>query len=238
MSMELDNPVWWALQGPDRSLGEARNGAARFLPEVSPFAGFEGKPGPADWEDLARLTGPGSSVAVIATEEGQHAPLDGWTVSWSSPGVQMVGGAGGIGRTGPGPDRAAADPVVPLGRDDVADMLALVEASRPGPFSSRTVEFGGYVGVRREGQLVAMAGERLRPPGYAEISAVTTDPGHRRQGLAELLIGTVGAGITARGEVPFLHVAADNTNAIRLYEALGFTVRRTVWFTVLEVTAG
>jgi predicted GNAT family acetyltransferase len=83
-----------------------------------------------------------------------------------------------------------------------------------------------------------MAGERLRPPGYAEISAVTTDPGHRRQGLAELLIGTVGAGITARGEIPFLHVAADNVNAIRLYEALGFTVRRTVWFTVLEVTAG
>ncbi len=238
MSMELDNPVWWALQGSDRSLGEVRNGAARFLPEVSPFGGFEATPGPHDWKDLARLTGPGSSVAVIATEEGPYAPPDGWTVSWSSPGVQMVSGAEGIGRTGPAPDTAAADPVVSLGHDDVAEMLALVDRSRPGPFSSRTVEFGGYVGVRRDGQLVAMAGERLRPPGYAEISAVTTDPGHRRQGLAELLIGTVGAGITARGEIPFLHVAADNVNAIRLYEALGFTVRRTVWFTVLEVTAG
>jgi ribosomal protein S18 acetylase RimI-like enzyme len=236
--MELDSPVWRALQGPQRSLGGVRNGAARFLPEVSPFGAFERRPGPADWEDLAHLTGPGSSVAVIATEEGQYTPPEGWTVSWTSPGAQMVGGTGLAGRTGPATRRAATDPVVSLGPDDVGDMLALVAESRPGPFSSRTVEFGGYVGVRRDGQLVAMAGERLRPPGYAEISAVTTHPGHRRQGLAELLIGTVGAGITARGEVPFLHVAADNTNAIRLYEALGFTLRRTVWFTVLEVPAG
>jgi ribosomal protein S18 acetylase RimI-like enzyme len=236
--MELDNPVWWALQGSQRSLGEVRGGAARFLPEVSPFGGFEGRPGPADWQELARITGPGSTVALIGTEEGQCVPPDGWTVSWTSPGVQMVGGAGWVGRAGPPPDGAAMDPAVPLGPDDVEDMLALVSESRPGPFSSRTVEFGGYVGIRREGQLVAMAGERLRPPGYAEISAVTTHPDHRRQGLAERLVGTVGAGITGRGEAPFLHAAAGNTNAIRLYGTLGFTVRRTVWFTALEVSAG
>jgi ribosomal protein S18 acetylase RimI-like enzyme len=236
--MELDNPVWWALQGPQRSLGEVSGAAARFVAEVSPFGGFEGQPGPADWQDLARISGPASTVAVIGTDEGQSVPPDGWTVSWTSPGVQMVGGPDGIFRGDPPPGGTPADPVVPLGPDDVEDMLTLVEVSRPGPFSSRTVEFGGYVGVRRQGRLVAMAGERLRPPGYAEISAVTTHPDHRRQGLAELLIGSVGAGITTRGEVPFLHAAAGNINAIRLYEALGFTVRRTVWFTVLEVSAG
>ena len=236
--MELDNPVWWALRESQRSLGSAIGRAVRFAPEVSPFGGFEGDPEPVDWEDMAGLTGPGATVAVIATEEGQFVAPDGWTVSWTSPGVQMVGGKGGIGRPGPPPGGVPTDAVVPLGVDDVPEMLALVAESRPGPFASRTVEFGGYVGVRREGRLVAMAGERLRPPGSAEISAVSTHPDHRRQGLAELLIGTVAAGITARREVPFLHAAGGNTNAIRLYQALGFTVRRTVWFTVLEAPVG
>ena len=113
-------------------------------------------------------------------------------------------------------------------------MLALVAEARPGPFLSRTIEFGGYVGIRRQGRLVAMAGERLRPAGWAEISAVATHPGHRRRGLAEQLIRTVASAIVDRGETPFLHAAAGNTNAIRLYESIGFTVRRTVRFTVLE----
>jgi ribosomal protein S18 acetylase RimI-like enzyme len=235
--MELDNPIWWALQGPQRSLGAVANRAARFDPEVSPFGGFEGPPRPADWEDMAGLNGPGATVAVITTEEGLFVPPSGWTVSWTSPGVQMVGGTGRIGRVGAPPGGAPTDPVVPLGVDDVPEMLALVAESRPGPFASRTVEFGGYVGVRRGGRLVAMAGERLRPPGHAEISAVSTLPDHRRQGLAELLLVTVAAAVTARGEVPFLHVAGGNTDAIRLYGALGFTVRRTVWFTVLAAPA-
>ena len=151
----------------------------------------------------------------------------------------MIGGARGIGRPKLSPlAHLPTDEPVLLDADDVDDMLALVAESPPGPFSSRTVEFGGYVGVRRGGRLVAMAGERLRPPGYTEISAVTTHHDHRRQGLAELLIGTVAARITGRGEVPFLHVAGGNTSAIRLYEALGFTTRRDVWFTVWEVLAG
>ncbi len=100
-------------------------------------------------------------------------------------------------------------------------MLALVTEARPGPFSVRTIEFGGYVGVRRHGRLVAMAGERLRTPGFAEISAVATSPDHRRQGLAELLVRSVASSIVARGDTPFLHAAADNDNAIRLYRTLG-----------------
>ncbi len=234
--MKLDNPIWWSTQGHQASLAETRGRAARFLPEVSPFAGFEGPPTPVDWADLATLTGPGGSAAVVTTEDDELVPPDGWTVPWSSSGVQMVGRPNGPGRPAPGSPDRPDDEVVPLAADDVPDMLALVAVARPGPFLSRTIEFGGYVGVRRDGQLVAMAGQRMRPPGFAEISAVATHPDHRRQGLAEVLIGAVASAIVARGEAPFLHVAGGNTNAIRLYETLGFTARRTVRFTVLEST--
>jgi predicted GNAT family acetyltransferase len=74
--------------------------------------------------------------------------------------------------------------------------------------------------------LAATAGERMHPPGYTEVSAVCTDPGYRGQGLASRLMLAVAAGIRERGEIPFLHAAGANVNAIRLYEALGFRVNR------------
>jgi predicted GNAT family acetyltransferase len=97
---------------------------------------------------------------------------------------------------------------------------------------------GTYLGIRREGELVAMAGERLHPPGWTEISAVCTDDAHRGQGLGTRLILAVAAGIRARGEIPFLHAAADNTNAIRLYESLGFRLRHRTAFLGVRVPAG
>jgi len=230
---ELDNPAWWALTGPQRALGRATPRAARFDAEVSPFGAFGEVPTAGDWDELAELTGPGASVALISVDEGVVVPPTGWTLAWESSGVQMVADRG-VDRAGPPPGDAPTDPVVALGPDDVADMLALVSEARPGPFATRTVEFDGYVGVRRDGRLVAMAGERLRPPGFAEISAVATLPDHRREGLAELLVSTVASGIVGRGEIPFLHAAAGNSNAIRLYESLGFRTSRTVWFSVVE----
>jgi ribosomal protein S18 acetylase RimI-like enzyme len=233
-SLELDNPVWLALQGPQRSLGSVAGGAARFDAEVSPFGGFAGEPSAADWEDMASLVGPGGMVAIISTGSGPSLVAEGWELSWTATGAQMVGPPGGVDRSGPRPGQRPTDPVVALGPDDVPAMLSLVAAARPGPFAVRTVEFGGYIGIRRGGRVVAMAGERLHPPGYAEISAVATDPDHRRQGLAELLIGTVASTIVARGDTPFLHVAGSNTGAIHLYESLGFSRRRTVQFSVFE----
>src|SRR5258708_2948754 len=72
----------------------------------------------------------------------------------------------------------------PLGARDVPEMLALVERTQPGPFAPRTIELGTYIGVRDGGDLVAMAGERLHPPGFTEISAGCTDASHRGRGLA------------------------------------------------------
>jgi predicted GNAT family acetyltransferase len=110
-------------------------------------------------------------------------------------------------------------------------MLALIARTRPGPFLTRTIEMGAYLGLRCDGVLIAMAGERLRPAGWTEISAVCTDSAFRGQGIGTRLVQAVAMAIRERGERPFLHASASNETAIRLYQSLGFELRRTVTFT-------
>jgi predicted GNAT family acetyltransferase len=112
-------------------------------------------------------------------------------------------------------------------------MLDLVAQTEPGPFLPRTIELGDYLGIRRGGALVAMAGERFRLDGWTEISAVCTEPAHRGQGLASRLVGALIAAIQLRSERVFLHVLATNTGAIRLYQELGFRIRQTATLTVV-----
>src|SRR5260370_36302360 len=113
-------------------------------------------------------------------------------------------------------------------------MLALTELTRPGPFSKRTPELGSYLGIYEPGQLVAMAGERIRFPGYAEISAVCTHPDHRGRGYASSLVSALIQRITRRDETPFLHVRRENVEAIRVYEKLGFNTRRNLNFRIVK----
>jgi ribosomal protein S18 acetylase RimI-like enzyme len=220
----LDNPSWAALTGPQRHLAEFAGSAARYLPQVSPFVAVADPADPRCWADLAALVGAGNPFALA----GPDALPEGWSTGQSAEGVQLVATAVD-GREDPEAQR--------LGPEDVPEMLDLVARTRPGPFMPRTVEMGAYYGIRREGRLVAMAGERAKPPGWTEISAVCTDDDHRGQGLATRLVLHTAAGIAARGETPFLHAAAANTGAIRLYEALGFTQRRSVLFHFLQVPA-
>ena len=117
------------------------------------------------------------------------------------------------------------DEFLPLDASDVPDMLALVERTKPGPFVKRTIELGTYLGVRDGHKLVAMAGERLHPPGFTEISAVCTDASHRGRGLATRLVRAIVDGIWARGEKPFLHLTLENEPAHRIYAVLGFETR-------------
>jgi ribosomal protein S18 acetylase RimI-like enzyme len=226
----LDNPLWAALTGPQAHLAIRHGQAARFPADVSPFAALA-DPAPApveignEWTDLAVLAGPGVTVVVPGAPA---QPPFGWELVWEIPGVQMDGS---------GLDAVADLEAVPLGAADVPEMLDLVARTRPGPFLPRTVTLGAYLGIRRGGVLVAMAGERMRPPGWGEISAVCTDPAHRGQGLAGRLVRAVGAVIHERGDVPFLHAAASNTAGIRLYQRLGFTHRRDILFGALRAPA-
>ena len=127
------------------------------------------------------------------------------------------------------PDFAHQD----LTDDDAAQMLALATLTEPGPFLEATHRLGAFVGVKQDGRLVAMAGERMRPEGFTEVSGVCTHPDHRGRGLAGRLMQVVAGRIVARGETPFLHSYASNLGAISLYESLGFAIRREVTATVL-----
>ena len=113
-------------------------------------------------------------------------------------------------------------------------MLALVELTKPGPFSKRTPELGSYLGIHEDGKLVAMAGERLKPYGYTEISAVCTHPDYRGRGYASSLVTVLIERIAGRNEIPFLHVRKENVDAIRVYEKLGFKTRRKINIVVVK----
>jgi ribosomal protein S18 acetylase RimI-like enzyme len=220
----LDNAVWAALSGPHRHLAEVVGGAARYRTDVSPFVAIADPADPHCWSDLAELVGPGNAFALAGVPD---LP-EGWATGPSAQGVQFVATT----------LRDEQDPeAVRLGPADVPEMLDLVRQAKPGPFLPRTIELGAYYGIRRGGRLVAMAGERLRPPGWTEISAVCTDEAHRGQGLATRLVRQVAAGIRGRGDTPFLHAAAANTRAVGLYESIGFTLRRTTLFHFLQVPA-
>jgi predicted GNAT family acetyltransferase len=124
--------------------------------------------------------------------------------------------------------------LIELTEADAPEMLALTELTHPGPFGKRTGELGLYLGIRREGRLAAMAGERLRMPGYTEVSAVCTHPDYQGQGFAAVLVAAVVARMRRRSERPFLHVRPENKRAIELYQRLGFTIRRQFNLTVLR----
>jgi len=74
-----------------------------------------------------------------------------------------------------------------------------------------------------------MAGERMRLPGYIEVSAVATRPGYEGKGHASRLVRALLARERATGEQAFLHVRFGSPSeraATRVYEKLGFVLRR------------
>lgn len=219
----LDNPARAALLGPHAHLAVRCGEVLRYPTDVSPFVALPDEPDAATWRDAARLIGPGNVLPVAGLAA---APPAGWETVFDGAGVQLVD-AGVAAR----PDPEA----VVLGPGDVPEMLDLVARTRPGPFLPRTIELGTYLGIRENGTLVAMAGERMHPPGWTEISAVCTDPAHQGRGLGTRLVLAVAAGVRARGETPFLHAAASNVGAIRLYEQLGFRLRRRTTFAGFRV---
>ena len=217
----LDNAVWHSLAGAHQQFAERDGRAARYDPDVSVF-GAIGDDTEVAWRDLGSVVGP-SGVAVLFRAEMPQLPKA-WTRLDGGRGHQMVLR-----------ELTAVDvpDSRPLGPDDVGEMLALVELTQPGPFAVRTVELGGYVGVFDGDRLVAMAGQRLAPPGFREVSAVCTHPDFRGRGLAAGLTALVAQRILDRGERPFLHHASNNDAARRVYEAIGFRFRRQVVFAAL-----
>jgi ribosomal protein S18 acetylase RimI-like enzyme len=221
----LDNPAYAALCGPHARFAQVRGRARRYPVDVAPFLGLPWPASAQDWRDAADLVAPGTYAAVRYS--GAELP-EAWRAVETFDLVQMIG------ERVTGIDCPEA---ITLGAADVPEMLELVAQTEPGPFLTRTIELGDYLGIRSEGALVAMAGERLRLDGWTEISAVCTKSDHRGGGLASRLVGALIAGIQLRSQRTFLHVLSTNTGAIRLYEELGFRVRQTATLTVVTPAA-
>lgn len=219
----LDRVVWNALAGRQRrfALGDGR--ARRFPAAIAPFAAIADT-SPASFDALRGLIAAHGPAALVTPDEME--PPAGLSAIRRATLLQMIWQ-----RTF---DPAHESEHVPLGEADVPDMLALTAAAQPGPFGPRTFELGHYIGVRSEGRLAAMAGQRMQVDGFTEISAVCVDAAFRRQGLAARLIRSLIATIGARAETPFLHVLTTNQVAIDRYLALGFVVRREMHLLVLE----
>ena len=222
----LDNAVWHALSSGHAALAEGTGRARRYPADVSIFGATDGL-GDDDWAALADLVGPGGTTVLFRREIGP-VPA-GWRIDLHGQGNQFV--ASSLADLDP----AAAPPIVSLGPDDAERMLALARLTRPGPFALRTHELGHFYGCYDDGELVAMAGERFQLDGYTEVSAVCTHPAARGRGLAAYLTHHVATQIQSRGAVPFLHVAADNHAARRVYERLGFTLRTPVEFVAVTL---
>jgi predicted GNAT family acetyltransferase len=219
----LDCPVWSALTGRQSDLALVHGGARRYDPAHGVFAAVADRSG-ASLGGLAALVAAHGDVALLEADPPTAAP--GLAVAAQDPGVQMTAE-----RLTAGP--APAFEMVPLTDADGPAMLALATLTQPGPFFERTHQLGDFFGVRADGALVAMAGERMKPEGCTEVSGVCTRPDHRGRGYAGALMRLVAGRILDRGETPFLHAYASNGAAIALYEALGFTLRREIMMTRL-----
>ena len=217
----LENPVHAALSGAHARFSLVCGRALRYPADVAPFLALPSEPSQEDWRAATELVPHGTYAGIV--HAGTYVP-EMWKTLQEFEVVQMIGEqVNGVHEPA----------VIPLTAVDVPEMLELVRRTDPGPFLERTIELGDYVGIRREGQLVAMAGERLHFAGWTEISAVCTSPTYRGHGMATRLVKTLIAGIQHRSERAFLHVLTSNTSAIRLYEELGFRVRRSLTISVL-----
>jgi ribosomal protein S18 acetylase RimI-like enzyme len=220
----LDRPIWSALTTGNRRFAEGGPLALRYPPDVAPFAAMADNTAEA-FNALGELIPPGGRLAQFTIDK-LTSPQS-LKVEREAPIVQMVALA-----ATPLPSHGL-EPVV-LDRADVPEMLDLAERTQPGPFGPRTHELGRYIGVRADGVLAAMAGERMRLDGCVEISAVCVSPEHRGKGYAALLVTWLVRKLREEGVTPFLHVFTDNISAIALYERLGFTTRKTLCLTVLS----
>jgi len=223
--MQLERPPWSALTTTHTRFALGNDLARRYPPDVAPMAAIRDvteeclgalsvlmQPGDLVGLFDAKPVAGTKDLGVIA-----HKTIEQMVYEGSTP-------------------MPVDDGHATLTPADVPEMMRLVELTKPGPFFVRTIELGSYIGIRSGGQLVAMAGERMRFGGFTEISAVCTRPDHRGRGHASVLVRTLMRDILDRGETPFLHIFSDNTQAASLYGQLGFARRRSLTVTVLKRT--
>ena len=234
----LDNPIWNALSKEQSGFSVGDEFARRFLPSIGPLSGLS-EQSVAAYASLKQLCKSDEQL-VLFLPEPPSIPAD-WHLDVDGRLVQMVleqeADRGLEQGDGPQAEKTGFEKISRLTQADVPEMLELTHMTKPGPFREQTHELGAYLGIRIQGQLVAMAGERLKPSGLVEVSAVCTHPQFQGQGYAQALISAVCQQIKAQHKTPFLHVWSENARAIQVYEKLGFRIRRKLYLAVVSHSA-
>src|ERR1700722_435728 len=218
----LENVIWQALTTRDAHFAESFDEARRFVPDVGPLGAFF-ENNPRGYASLAGLVEPGGTVGLFLDEP--YESQNGWSFVVGAPLLQMIADNGTAPFSRPDSQPVPVSQkikIIELGPQDSREMIDLTALTKPGPFGSRTHELGTYLGIRLQGKLVAMSGERLKVPGHTEVSAVCTHPEHTGHGYAGVLMTELMRRIIARGETPFLHTREDNPRANKLYQRLEF----------------
>ena len=224
MSHPLDNPIWNALNTGSHSLSFGTERVRLIDREMGFFAGLPDYH-TENLNELYNFMEAGQRVILFPPN---HLPLDEkWKVHNDRELLQLVC------------ERdfssvASQEEIHHLDKSHVEEMLALTQLTKPGPFVKRTIEFGDYFGFFSDGKLISMAGSRLSPSPYTEVSAVCTHPDFTGQGISKKVMPFVLQGIQQRGKTPFLHLYPDNTPALRLYTSLGFISRAMLRVYLLE----
>jgi ribosomal protein S18 acetylase RimI-like enzyme len=218
MTHILDNPIYNALKTGNKKLAIGEGQTSIFRRDVAPFAGMKNN----NEEDFKAITALGAHInpVVIFTPVKLSIPTN-WEVARAFDMLQMV-------YEGPVPVNSTPQQITDLDDSHIPQMLELTQLTKPGPFLQRTIEFGNYTGIFEDGKLVSMLGQRMQPSPYIEISAVCTHPCHLGKGYAGILLNEQIKRVIKANGIPFLHVLADNHQAIRVYERVGFKTRKPI----------
>jgi predicted GNAT family acetyltransferase len=219
---QLDNPIWTALTTRHTELAEGDDIAKRYLPAFTTLAGLKEET-EAAFASLARITNKTQRIGLCSLNDFSVPSM--WICSAKFLVAQMICRE---------LKECKSYPMETLTHADVPEMKELVMQTQPGPFSDRTIDFGTFLAIKENGKIVAMAGQRMKLPGYDEVSAVCTHPDHQGKGYARALVHEISKRIVAAGNTPILHVRSENPAGIKSYEAVGFKTRREFYFGVLK----
>ena len=210
----LDRPAWSALTSRHAALSQGGDLARRYDPTIVPFAAARD-----DSEQSLQALGelPGSDESLVFVQADPIVLPRGFVATLTADGVQMI-----LKRV---PQKVSDERIERLTEADAAEMLELATLTKPGPFTLRAQALGEFWGVKMDGRLAAMAGERMKADGFTEVSGVCTHPDFQGRGLGKLLSIFMTQRVLDRGETPFLHAFATNKAAISLYKSIGFELR-------------
>lgn len=226
MKTILDNPIWYALNTRDAENNIGSYNFAFFDADVAPFIGM------ASWDqksqkELINNVDTGRNWFLLIGKKVQF--IENLEVVLTLPLYQFT-----CTSLKQAPQTKRPLGIVKLDKRHVEEMIMLTKLTKPGPFTKRTIEFGGYYGMFEDGKLVAMGGERLHVEGYTEISAICTHPDYQGLGYAAKMTHHLASLVLNNGLTPFLHARIDNVKAIALYERLGFQIRKEIQFYILK----